>query len=458
MYKLGNYSISIHIITLEERRSTMANTIMTSIYNHYMTTYSPKKSDARLDSHNKSELKSIYRNIVKLNKEAPLYIFDRSEPVASFALSLKEETRQLQHTILNSAGKKDNTLFKSKTAYSSNENLATVEYICDESNLTKEEVSAYELEIQTLASPQTNTGKFLPNYSMKLDPGTYSFDVNYDNMTYEFQFNISEEDTNIDIQSKLVRLFNHADIGLNASIIDGGNDTSSLQITSDKSGENTVTGEPLFTINSATPYEDRNIVDYLGIDYIATQATNAHFTINGKELSSPTNHVNINNTFDVTLQNVSGISSEPVYIGLKTNIDALKNNIYNLIGGYNTFLEAANNHTSLASSNKLNREMQNVAKLYRNELDAVGINITEQGTLSVDDHLLTQTAQSEDAYHLLSPIKDFSSSLFQKGEEISRDPLNYANKKIVAYKNPGKNFPSPYITSNYSGLLFNYYC
>ena len=96
--------------------------------------------------------------------------------------------------------------------------------------------------------------------------------------------------------------------------------------------------------------------------------------------------------------------------------------------------------------------------MFRNELDAIGINITENGSLTIDDNLLTQTAESEDAYDLLSPLKDFSSSLFKKGEEISRDPLNYANQRIVAYKNPGKNFSSPYATSNYSGLIFNYYC
>ena len=102
--------------------------------------------------------------------------------------------------------------------------------------------------------------------------------------------------------------------------------------------------------------------------------------------------------------------------------------------------------------------MTNVAKLYRNELDSIGINITENGSLTIDDQLLTQTAESEDAYDLLSPLNTFSSTLFKKGEEISRNPLEYANKKIVAYKNPGKNFISPYVTSNYSGLLFNYYC
>ena len=39
-----------------------------------------------------------------------------------------------------------------------------------------------------------------------------------------------------------------------------------------------------------------------------------------------------------------------------------------------------------------------------------GINITENGSLTVDDNLLSQTATSEEAYELLSPLKDFSSS------------------------------------------------
>ena len=138
--------------------------------------------------------------------------------------------------------------------------------------------------------------------------------------------------------------------------------------------------------------------------------------------------------------------------------DSLKDNIHNLIGGYNTFLQAVDEYKNITSSNKLSFEMKNVAKLYRNELDAIGINITDRGTLSVDDNLLVQTAESEDAYDLLSPLKNFSSSLYKKGEEISRDPLNYANKRLVAYKNPGKNFTSPYAVSSYSGLLFNYYC
>lgn len=435
----------------------MANIIMNTIYNHYMTTYAPKKSDARLDSHNKSELKNICSDILKRNKEAPLYLFDRNEKTASFALSLKENARQLQHTILYTAGNAENDLFKNKVAYSSNERIASAKYIREDTELSEDMVS-YELEIEALASPQINIGNYLPNDERKIKPGTYSFDVNFNNIAYEFQFSVAEEDTNIDIQTKLARLFNHANIGLNATITDGLENTSALKIASNQTGESSIPEAALFTIQNTSDSSEIDIVDYLGIDYVATNASNAYFTINGEKSFASSNQFTIDKTFEITLNNVSPDSNEPVFIGVKTNVDSLKDNIYNLVGGYNSFLEAVEQYKNIASSNKLSYEMQSVARLYRNELDAVGINITDNGTLAIDDGLLSQSTESEDMYDLLSPLKNFSSSLFEKGEEISRDPLNYAQKKIVAYKNPGKTFTSPYVTSNYSGLLFNYYC
>ena len=422
-----------------------------------MTTYSPKKSDAKLDKHNKSELKNICNNILKLNKEAPLYLYDRSEKTTSFALSLKENTRQLQRTILNTAGKAENDLFKNKVAFSSNEDIVSVKYIGEKTATTEDDVS-YEVEVQNLASPQTNIGYSLPNDEKGLKPGNYSFDVTYNNLAYEFQFTVNEEDTNYDVQSKLVRLFNHANIGLNAVLLDDANNTSSLKIESTQTGDGNPPGTPLFTIQNTDTQTGIDAVDFLGIDYIARNASNAHFTINGEKGSTASNTFSMNQAFEITLNGVSPEFSEPVTIGLKANVESLKDNIRNLIGGYNSFLQAADQFKAITSSNKLSYETKSVARLYRNELDAIGISITENGSLSIDDNLLNQTAESEEAYDLLSPLKDFSSSLFNKGEEFSRDPLNYANQKIVAYKNPGKNFTSPYASSNYSGLLFNYYC
>ena len=36
--------------------------------------------------------------------------------------------------------------------------------------------------------------------------------------------------------------------------------------------------------------------------------------------------------------------------------------------------------------------------------------------------------------------------------------MEYVQRTIVAYKNPGHNFASPYNTSSYSGMMFNFFC
>ena len=65
---------------------------------------------------------------------------------------------------------------------------------------------------------------------------------------------------------------------------------------------------------------------------------------------------------------------------------------------------------------------------------------------------------SGDTKRAFSSIMDFTKSLVRKSNQISLDPMNYVNNTVVAYKNPGKNFATPYITSAYSGMMFNSYC
>ena len=55
-------------------------------------------------------------------------------------------------------------------------------------------------------------------------------------------------------------------------------------------------------------------------------------------------------------------------------------------------------------------------------------------------------------------IQNFAKDLYRKSGQVSLNPMQYVDKTIVAYKNPGKNFATPYITSAYSGMLFNSYC
>jgi flagellar hook-associated protein 2 len=410
-----------------------------------------------LDSHKKSELKNIYNSILKLNKEAPLYIFDRSEQTKGFAVSLKENARQLQHTILEAAGTEDSDFLKSQVAYSSNDNILSAKYIGGYAG--SEDIPSYEIEVDNLASPQVNVGNHLPSSERSIEPGSYSFDISTGGMGYEFQFNINEDDTNYDIQSKLARLVNHANIGLTSTVLEGVNDTSSLQIASQKTGAGSQPDAPLFTISDDKTSMLSGSVAYLGLDYIAQNASDAHFTVNGVESSSSSNHFTIEKNYDITLNGVSPEGGESVTVGVKPNTESLKDNVRFLIGGYNSFMQAVAEYTGTGNnSNRLVNEMSGIARSFTNELDAIGITREEDGSLSIDENQLSQAAESEEAKDVFLPLKDFSASLYKKSENVSYDPMNYANKTLVAYKNPGRNFPSPYALSSYSGMLFSYYC
>ena len=84
----------------EERRgSLMANMMaLNNVYNHYLVTYS-RGTMSKYDTHKKSELRGIYNSIVKMNKEAPLYLLNIDRPSQAFAVDIKEGARELHHTI-----------------------------------------------------------------------------------------------------------------------------------------------------------------------------------------------------------------------------------------------------------------------------------------------------------------------------------------------------------------------
>lgn len=427
-----------------------------NIYNFYMTTYAPKSSTP-YDTHKKSELRSVYNSIVKMNKEAPLYILDTSRESCSFAVGMKENARELRNTIASLGGVDEDELLNKKAAYSSNENIASASYIgtpADSAN-----APSIEVEVRSLASQQVNMGKYLPDDEpIALPASTYSFDLNIDELNYEFQFNIKPEDTNRNVQERLTRLINNANIGISSQILTDDDNNSCLRLESNMTGLKD-TKPHIFHVTDNNTSKTSGSVDYLGLDYVASPATNARYLVNGTEYTSPSNHVTVGRTYELTLNGVSSEDGETASIGLKTDVESLTENINTLVSGYNSFLRAAAEYSDAhPKSNRIVHELGSITRLYANGLTSAGLNLNLDGTLEVDTDAVQQTAMGDDAKKAFSSIMDFTRSLVRKSNQISLDPMNYVNNVIVAYKNPGKNFATPYITSAYSGMMFNSYC
>ncbi|MCM1156476.1 MAG: flagellar filament capping protein FliD [Roseburia sp.] len=427
-----------------------------NVYNYYMTTYAPKSSTP-YDTHKKSELRSVYNSIVKMNKDAPIYILDTSKESCAFAVGMKENARELRNTIAALGNLDEDELLNKKAAYSSNENIASASYIgrpADSAN-----VPSMEVEVRSLATSQVNMGNYLPSDEpVNLPPATYSFDISIDSLNYEFQFNIKPEDTNKDVQERLSRLINNANIGIFSKVMTDSENQSAMRLESNATGLKN-DKKYIYEVSDHRTSKNSGTVEYLGLDYTAVAASNADFSVNGEDRTSPSNKVTIDRMYEITLNGVSSEEGETASIGLKTDVESLTENINTLVRGYNSFLRAAAEYSDKQpKSNRLVHELGSISRAYAQGLTSAGLNLNLDGTLEIDNETVQKTAMGDDAKNAFSSIMDFTHSLVRKSNQIALDPMNYVNNIVVAYKNPGKNFATPYITSAYSGMMFNSYC
>lgn len=433
------------------------NSVIDNVYNHFLTAYAPKGTVSKYDAHKKSELRGVYNSMLKLNKDAPLYILDQSTQSREFAIDLKENARMLRNTIASLGGTEDNKLFNKRSAYSTDEDMVSASYIGELEEGA--EPPSFTLEVTGLSKGQENLGYALTsNAPVSIPADAYSFDVSINDLNYEFQFNVREGDTNKDVQERLARLISNSEIGIKADVLSDGKGNSALRMVSEATGLKPGK-DSIFVVSDENTSKAKGAVEYLGIDYISSKPSNASFILNGEERSAASNHFTIDRQFEITLNGLHKFDGDAAQIGLKTDLESVAENVGRLVDGYNSFIDAANAYKNThPASNKLLSEMERLISYYEGGLNNLGMEIDDQKRLVMNDNALKASLAHDEDYSQLSTIKDFAGAVLRKANQISLNPMEYVDKTVVAYKNPGHNFNTPYISSNYSGMLFNSYC
>ena len=268
---------------------------------------------------------------------------------------------------------------------------------------------------------------------------------------------MSEGDTNRTVQDKLARLISNAGIGLEASVEHDGNGNSALVIQS-----HTV-GAPgsgrLFTVSDDHTSKTSGSVAFFGIDNVIKEAQNSQFTINGMQREAAGNSFTVEKLYEVTLNRVSRDESDVAGIDLKADIESMASNISKLVDGYNGFINTADSYMeNHPKSGRLVREMYGLASLHEEDLAKAGLTLKEDGHIELDRGKLMEAVYGEDFASSIDGIKAFAGAVLRKANQVSLNPMHYADRTIVAYKNPGHNYASPYVTSAYTGMMFNSYC
>lgn len=433
----------------------MATAIMDNAYNYFLTTYGTQKT-SRYDSHKRSELRNTYNNIVKVNKESPLYKIKDSKDLEKFVIDVKENARNIKNVIasLSSEGSGIESAFQKKVAVSTKPDVVDAHYIGNGDD--SEASSRFAVEVKQLATPQTNIGNSLRNDTLDILPGSYSFDLSTTTASYEFQFSVNDDNTNEQVLNKIARLVNSANIGLEAGLISEKDGFSALKI------ESKQTGLPdgsdyVFHIAPDGANLSKAAMNTLGIDRVASPAHDSLFLLDGTEHSSHSNTFSINNTFELTLKDVS--SDYPAVVGYKTSVDAVADNIQTLVDSYNQMIDTAASYADTQrESSRLKSDIGNVGKRFQDNFEPLGLMVDTNGAITINRDVLADAIGNENAKESFSILNQFKDALNIKAERASIDPLSYVNKIMVAYKNPGHSFATPYITSIYSGLMLDAYC
>ena len=433
----------------------MAGISLNGAYNHFIQDY-VSKDVTQADAHRKDELRDVYKSIAKINKNSPLYLLTDDEASRNDAIEIKEKARQLQGSIKRLSDHEDKSSLNHTSAFTTDQDKVVASYIGKTPDQDVDNIG-FDIEINQMASSQVNRGRFLPKDATGLPPENYAFDVRIDDQEYEFQFSIYSGDKNIDVQQKLEKLINKAGIGLNASIIEDGG-RSAMEITSTHTGlrPGDVSQFEIFESGSGL---STGAVEYLGLDKVAEPATNAHFSLNGEPRVSVSNHFTVGGKFDINIKGTTS-SEDPIHVGVKKDNEALIQHVTSLIDNYNNFVkEASGIEGDKFKSSKLRSEIVSIAQQHLSESEDLGIKLEGDGTFSIDNELLKQAVSGGQSMEALQPVNNFADALIEKTKDISVDPMKYVDRPIVNYKNPdSRDYSSPYITSEYSGMMFNNYC
>ena len=422
-----------------------------SVYNHLVPEFMPKQPAASNNAHKKSELRSLYTQIVNLNKKSPLYKIKLSDNSQMFAISLKESSIALNNCISELSSKDKNPFNKMKVISEQPDKVAANIVSEDTSNLPE----PFTLELKKLAKPQINESKVVHKRSGAPKSGSYSFIVDVEENSYEFQFNIKPNSDNKEILNKLAKFINKSNIGIQASVEEADKDYIYLSIVSNNTGD---IGEALFSFTDTNaPIMQKGLSEFYDFNYIAQESSNAKFSLSGEENQALTNHLILNHSLQLDF---SEETSMPIEISYIPDADKILEHIEQFKDTYNDMINLAKDYPSEQGlSIKLIRDMKRSLLPFKNEMESCGLYFDKDHMLQIDESLARQAIEEGDMQELFSAEHGLTRSLAKKSSYVTVNPMDYVDKKLIVYPNYSKQgITYPYSATMYSGMLFNYYC
>lgn len=426
---------------------------MESVYNNLISSYlMPKTNSARKNTrvHDDKELVDHYSDIIKSSKSAPIYIVKLSDDTQEYVLGLKDMSIGLEDTI----GRYYSNMDKSynRIVVDISDDSVGADIISDEGNLPED----MDINVNAMATPQLNVGYDYYPDGRGLPGGNYEFKAEVNGREFRFRYSMKDGTRNNMVLRSVARSINQAGIGVLASVGKTDNGKINIRLESDA---DTGDGMKSFTFEDITSGDNENgIVSYYGFDRVFQELSEADIDINGVNYRHPGNRLVINDSMQIDINRVTDGS---VHIGYKKDSSQVFDDINAILRQYNNIVDMADtysDHTGIRSI-RLKMELNGIYEANEFSLNAAGIIRDEDGHLAIDKTSAESAFQSGIFEEVFGKDSEFLNRLSAQLGRIELDPMNYVNKLMVAYPDYSREgYAHPYMTSIYSGMLFNYYC
>jgi flagellar capping protein FliD len=330
-----------------------------------------------------SSINSIY-STKAINNNAYAYLRNRFNPYQKSAYNLYDKsnakfisdytTKLFNLKEINSklSSENKNSVLNTIAASSSNNKVAVAQ-----SFFTVKEKATYELNVSKTAKAQINTSNALESNSIS-DMDVANINISSKGKSYSFTidtFGLTNKESLQNLASKI----NKSNIGISA-IVKNKDNESSLELRSDKTGQGenfTVSGSDKIMLNT-------------NLSNITQVAEDAVFDVTKDGTKLAQNKKSSTNEIDVDGYKVSATIKDvgTTTISLGTDKKKITDSVENFVSAYNNTIDFL--EKSLDKGSAISRQLENlkIPDINKTTLASIGINLENNGKLSVDGKTL----------------------------------------------------------------------
>jgi len=294
---------------------------------------------------------------------------------------------------------------------------------------------ATRIDVRQVAQAQANEGDVLAAAGGAVGSGSFSFEIEAGGRTHTFNINVTGSDDNSSIHRRMAEAINSSDIGVRATVetarTDGTN-TTQLNLTASQTGTNST-----FTVRDVAG----NLTEEMGVTSTSQDARNAIFSLNGGfERHSQSNNVSLATGVTATLQ---GEGRTDISFG--HNVTEAVRGVTDLVNALNSALRNTNAGDGRGSERFIS-DIQGMNRIFASQLSRVGIDVQNDGQLSINQDRLQRAA----ADGSLGRLFENNNSGFSA--RVSRIANNAASSNFYRNTPAPVNFTSPNTGFNFGNV------